>query len=259
MLHGKVALVTGSTSGIGLGIAKELAAQGADVVLNGLGDEAQIAQVVQDVKSHGQRVLFNGADLTDAAQISYMMDVIQNEFGRLDIVVNNAGIQHVAPVDEFDPIIWEKIIQLHLVASFHILRRAIPMMKQQGWGRVINMGSAHAMIASPFKSAYVAAKHGLAGLTKSVALEVAQQNITVNAICPGYVKTPLVENQIADTAKARGISEEDVVKNVLLAAQPTKKFTTVEQVAALAVFLCSPAADNITGSLQAIDGGWTAQ
>lgn len=259
MLHGKVALVTGSTSGIGLAIATELAAQGADIVLNGLGDEAHIAQAVQQVEAHGQRVLFHGADLTDSAQISYMMDSIDAEFGRLDIVVNNAGIQHVAPLDEFDPVMWEKIIQLHVIASYHVLRKAVPMMKKQGWGRVINMGSAHAVIASPFKSAYVTAKHGLAGLTKSLALELAQHNITVNAICPGYVKTPLVENQIADTAKARGLAEEQVVKDVLLAAQPTKKFTTVEQIAALAVFLCSPAAENITGSLQAIDGGWTAQ
>jgi 3-hydroxybutyrate dehydrogenase len=259
MLHGKVALVTGSTSGIGLGIAKALAAQGADVVLNGLGDDTQITKARQDVEAYGHRVGFNAADLTDSAQISYMMETIIADFGRLDIVVNNAGIQHVAPLDEFDPSLWEKIIQLNLIASYHVLRHAIPLMKKQGWGRVINMGSAHAMIASPFKSAYVAAKHGLAGLTKSLALEVAQQNITVNAICPGYVKTPLVENQIADTAKARGLTEEQVVKDILLAAQPTKKFTTVEQIADLAVFLCSPSADNITGSLQAIDGGWTAQ
>jgi 3-hydroxybutyrate dehydrogenase len=257
MLHGKVALVTGSTSGIGLGIAKALAAQGASVMLNGLGDQTHIDQAKTDVSVYGHAVSFHSADLTQPDQIEDMIKTTLAEFGRIDIVVNNAGIQHVAPLDEFPPAMWEKIIQLNLVASFHVLRHVIPVMKKQGWGRVINMGSAHALVASPFKSAYVAAKHGLAGLTKSLALEVAQQNITVNAICPGYVKTPLVENQIADTAKARGITEDQVINDVLLAAQPTKQFTTIEQVAGLAVFLCSAAADNITGSLQSIDGGWT--
>lgn len=259
-LNGKVALVTGSTSGIGLGIAKALAAQGASIVANGLGAPDQIERALADIKEAGApQVIFHPADLTKVEQIEDLVKTAADKMNRIDIVVNNAGIQHVAPLDEFPPEKWEMIIQLNLVAAFHVLRLTVPLMKQQGWGRIINMASAHALVASPFKSAYVAAKHGLAGLTKSLALEVAQQNITVNAICPGYVKTSLVENQIADTAKARGISEEEVVKNVLLAAQPTKKFTTIEQVAGIAVFLCSTAADNVTGSLQSIDGGWTAQ
>ncbi|HEY1095867.1 MAG TPA: 3-hydroxybutyrate dehydrogenase [Alphaproteobacteria bacterium] len=259
VLDGKVALVTGSTSGIGLGIAKALAEQGAHIMLNGLGSDEQIAQAKAEISQAGHKVSFHPADLTKPDQIAALIASTIENFGRIDILVNNAGIQHVAALDEFPPEKWEQIIQLNLVAAFHTLRLAIPYMKKQGWGRVINMASAHALVASPFKSAYVAAKHGLAGLTKTLALEVAQQNITVNAICPGYVKTPLVENQIADQAKARGITEEEVIKNVLLAAQPTKKFTTVEQVAGLAIFLCSDAADNITGSLQSIDGGWTAQ
>lgn len=260
-LEGKVALVTGSSnrSGIGLGIAKALAEQGASVMLNGLGDPKEIEIAKQEVAAFGHRVSFHPADLTKPDEIEDMVKQTDAEFGHIDILVNNAGIQHVAPIDEFPPEKWQLIIQLNLVAAFHTSRLIIPMMKKQGWGRIINIASAHALVASPYKSAYVAAKHGLAGLTKTVALEVAQQNITVNAICPGYVKTSLVENQIADTAKARGISEEEVVKNVLLAAQPTKKFTTIEQVAGIAVFLCSTAADNVTGSLQSIDGGWTAQ
>ena len=260
MLEGKVALVTGSTSGIGLGIAKAMAAQGASVMLNGLGKPEDIAAAQQAVKDAGSpKVDFHGADLTKVDQIEDLVKKLKDSFGRVDIVVNNAGIQHVAPLDEFPPDQWELIIQLNLVAAFHVLRLTIPMMKQQGWGRVINMGSAHSLVASPFKSAYVAAKHGLAGLGKTLALEVAQQNITVNTICPGYVKTPLVDGQIADTAKARNMTPEQVVKDVILAAQPTKQFTTVEQVADLTVFLCSDSAANITGSLQSIDGGWVAE
>ena len=259
ILKGKVALVTGSTSGIGLGIAKAMAAQGASIMLNGLGKPEDIQKAQDDVKAAGApKIAFHGADLTKVDQIEDMVKSIKDTFGRVDIVVNNAGIQHVAPLDEFPPDQWELIIQLNLVAAFHVLRLTIPMMKQQGWGRVINMGSAHSLVASPFKSAYVAAKHGLAGLGKTLALEVAEKNITVNTICPGYVKTPLVEGQIADTAKARGLTPEQVVKDVILAAQPTKQFTTVEQVAELTLFLCSDAAANITGSLQSIDGGWTA-
>jgi 3-hydroxybutyrate dehydrogenase len=261
MLQDKVVLVTGSStrSGIGLGIAKAFAAQGARVMLNGLGSAEEIEAAKAEVAAFGHGVSFHPADLTKADQIADMVNKTVAEFGRIDIVVNNAGIQHVAPLDEFPPEKWELIIQLNLIAAFHVSRLTVPLMKKQGWGRIINIASAHALVASPFKTAYVAAKHGLAGLTKSLALELAQQNITVNAICPGYVKTQLVENQIADTAKARNMTEEQVVKDVLLAAQPTKKFTTIEQVAALAVFLSGPAADNITGSLQAIDGGWTAQ
>ena len=187
-----------------------------------------------------------------------MIKETKSKFGSVDIIVNNAGIQHVAPIDEFPPEKWDQIIAINLTSAFHMTRIALPYMKQAGWGRVVNLASAHALVASPYKSAYVAAKHGIAGLTKTVALEVAQQNITVNAICPGYVHTPLVDKQIGDQAKARGISEDEVIKNVILGAQPTKKFTTVEQIGDLCVFLCSSAADNITGAILPIDGGWTA-
>lgn len=260
MLKNKVAIVTGSTSGIGLGIARNFAKQGAHVMLNGLGDMAEIEKTRAALeKEFGTKVLFHGADMTKPDQIVDMVNKTNEAFGSVDILVNNAGIQHVAPIDEFPPEKWEAIININLIASFHTLRAALPIMKKNKWGRVVNIASAHALVASPFKSAYVAAKHGLAGLTKTVALEVAQNGITVNAICPGYVKTPLVENQIKDQAKARGISEQDVINNVILGAQPTKQFTTVEQIADLATFLCSDSAANITGSLQSIDGGWVAQ
>jgi 3-hydroxybutyrate dehydrogenase len=260
MLKGKTAIVTGSTSGIGLGIATRLAKEGVHVMLNGLGDAAAIETIRANLaKETGVTVLFHPADMTKPAQIQDMVKTAADKLGGVDILVNNAGIQHVAPIDEFPPEKWEMIININLIASFHTIRHALPLMKAKNWGRIVNIASAHAMVASPFKSAYVAAKHGLAGLTKTVALEVAQKGITVNAICPGYVKTPLVENQIADTAKARNMSEEDVVKNVLLGAQPTKQFTTVEQIGDLAAFLCSDAGANITGSLLAVDGGWTAQ
>lgn len=259
MLKNKVAIVTGSTSGIGLGIARAFAEKGAHVMLNGLGDAAEIEKIRSGIEEEfGIKVLFHGADMTKPEQIADMVKTAKDKLGSVDILVNNAGIQHVAPIDEFPPEKWEAIININLVASFHTLRNALPIMKEKGWGRVINIASAHAMVASPFKSAYVAAKHGLAGLTKTAALEVAEKGVTVNAICPGYVKTPLVEKQIPETAKARGISEEDVVKNVILAAHATKKFTTVEQIAGLAVFLCSDAAENMTGGLISIDGGWTA-
>lgn len=260
MLKGKIAIITGSTSGIGLGIARALAGNGADVVLNGFGDAAEIETIRSGIeKEFGVKALYHNADMTKADEIADLVKTTKAALGRVDILVNNAGIQHVAPIDEFPPEKWEQIISINLVSSFHTIHHALPLMKEQGWGRIVNIASAHALVASPFKSAYVAAKHGIAGLTKTVALETAQKNITVNAICPGYVRTPLVENQIADTAKARGMTEDDVVQNVLLGAQPTKKFTTIEQVGALAAFLCSDAAENITGSLQSIDGGWTAQ
>lgn len=260
MLNGKVAIITGSTSGIGLGIARAMAAQGADVMLNGFGDASEIEALRQAIEAEFKvTALYHNADMTKAEQIGDLVKTAKEKLGRVDILVNNAGIQHVAPIDEFPPEKWEQIISINLVSSFHTIRHVLPLMKEQGGGRIINIASAHALLASPFKSAYVAAKHGIAGLTKSVALETAQKNITVNAICPGYVRTPLVENQIADTAKARSISEEDVIQNVILGAQPTKKFTTIEQVAGLAVFLCSDAAENITGSMQSIDGGWVAQ
>lgn len=258
-LSGKVAVVTGSTSGIGLGIAQAFAKQGVHIMLNGFGDAAAIETIRANMeKEFGIKVAYNGADLTKSDQIETLISDAVTQLGSVDILVNNAGIQHVSPIDTFPPEKWEMIIALNLVACFHTIRHAIPHMKEKGWGRIINIASAHAVVASPFKSAYVAAKHGVAGMTKSVALEVAQQSITVNAICPGYVKTPLVENQISDTAKARNMTEEDVVQNVLLGAQPTKQFTTVEQIGDLALFLCSDSGANITGSLQMIDGGWTA-
>jgi 3-hydroxybutyrate dehydrogenase len=260
MLKGKKAVITGSTSGIGLGIATALARAGADVMLNGLGASDDIDRVCKALGAEtGRTVLFHGADMTKPDQIDSMMQTAKRDLGGIDILVNNAGIQHVAPLDEFPPEKWELIIAINLVALFHTTRHALPVMKEKGWGRVINIASAHALVASPFKSAYVAAKHGVAGMTKSVALEVAQRGITVNAICPGYVKTKLVENQITDQAKARGISEEDVIKTVILGAQPTKQFTTVDQLGDLTVFLCSDSAANITGTLLPVDGGWTAQ
>ena len=258
-LKGKVALVTGSTSGIGLGIAEAFAAAGADVVLNGLGAADEIEALRGSIESrYGVRVRFDAADMSKPDAIEAMVRGALAQFGAIDVLVNNAGIQHVAPVDDFPPHKWDAIIAINLSAAFHTTRLALPAMKQRGWGRIVNIASAHALVASPYKSAYVAAKHGIAGFTKTVALEVAEAGITANAVCPGYVLTPLVEKQIPDTAKARGISEDEVVKNVLLAAQPTKKFVTVEQVAALTLFLASDAAASITGAVLPIEGGWTA-
>jgi 3-hydroxybutyrate dehydrogenase len=259
-LKGKTALVTGSTSGIGLGIATRLAAEGANIVLNGFGATAEVERLrAQLAAAHGVSVIYDGADMTNPAAIAAMVGKAIAQFGTVDILVNNAGIQHVAPVDEFPLDKWDAIIAINLSSSFHTVRAALPAMKARGWGRIINIASAHALVASPFKSAYVAAKHGIAGFTKTIALEVAEKGITVNAICPGYVLTPLVEKQIPDTARARGITEDAVKRDVLLAAQPTKKFVAVEEVAALAAFLCSPAAASITGALLPLDGGWTAQ
>ena len=259
MFTGQTALITGSTSGIGLGIARKLAAGGANIVLNGFGDPAQIATLrAQIAESCGVDVRYDGADMTQPHAIEQMMARALDRFGRIDLLVNNAGIQHVAPVDEFPLDKWNAILAINLSAAFHTVRLALPAMKKQGFGRIVNIASAHALVASPYKSAYVAAKHGIAGFTKSVALEVAELGITVNALCPGYVLTPLVEQQIPDAAKARGISEEQVVRDVLLAAQPTKKFVTVEQVAAFTAFLCSADAASITGAVLPIEGGWTA-
>ena len=260
MLKGKTALVTGSTSGIGLGIAEALAEARCNIVINGFGDVAEIEALRGKLENtHGVKVRYDGADMTKPATIEAMVKAASAEFGAVDILVNNAGIQYVAPIDEFPPDKWDAIIAINLVANFHTIRHVLPGMKKKGWGRVINIASAHALVASPFKSAYVAAKHGVAGLTKTVALEVAQQGITVNAICPGYVRTPLVEKQIPDTAKARGITEQQVINDVLLAAQPTKQFVTVEQVAGLALYLASDAAASVTGAILSMDGGWTAQ
>ncbi len=260
MLKGKSAVVTGSTSGIGLGIAEALATRGVNLTLNGFGDAADIEKLrARIARDHGVSVRYDGADMSKPAEIDAMMAGAVESFGGVDILVNNAGIQFVSPIEDFPPEKWEAIIAINLVALFHTIRRAVPGMKQRKWGRIINIASAHALVASPFKSAYVAAKHGVAGLTKTVALETATFGITVNAICPGYVRTPLVEKQIPDTAKARGITEEQVIRDVLLAAQPTKEFVTVEQVAALACFLAGDDAASITGTLVSVDGGWSAQ
>jgi len=260
MLNGKTALVTGSTSGIGLGIARAFAGQGANVILNGFGDAKEIEALRLSIATEdGVEVRYDGADLSKQAEIETMIAKALAEFGAIDILVNNAGIQFVAPVDEFPVDKWNAIIAINLTASFHTVRLALPQMKAKKWGRVINIASAHALVASPFKSAYVAAKHGIAGLTKTVALEVAEAGITMNAICPGYVWTPLVQKQIPDTAKARGITEDQVINDVLLHAQPTKKFVQIDEVAALATFLAGDSAASITGAIMPIEGGWTAQ
>ncbi len=259
-LKGKHALVTGSTSGIGLGIAEGLAQEGVHLVLNGFGEAHEIEALRQRLASdYGVKVIYDGADMSQGADIARMMIEVADKTGGLDIVVNNAGIQHVSPVEDFPEAKWDAIIAINLSSAFHTTKAAMPYMKKQRWGRIVNIASAHGLVASPFKSAYVAAKHGIMGFTKTVALECAQEGVTVNAICPGYVLTPLVERQIPDTAKARGLTEEQVKRDVLLAAQPTKKFVTVEQITATTIFLCSDAAASITGSHIAVEGGWTAQ
>lgn len=259
-LAGRVAIVTGSTSGIGLGIARALAAAGADIVINGLGDTAQIETVRNELAdAHGVRVDYDGANLLQPDGAVALVDNSLSRFGRVDILVNNAGIQHVSPIEDFPADKWDAILALNLSAAFHAIRTAFGPMKKAGWGRIINVASAHGLVASPFKSAYVAAKHGIVGLTKTVALEGARHGVTCNAICPGYVWTPLVENQIGDTANARGISREEVIENVLLAAQPSKKFASVDELGALAAFLCSEGGQSITGTALPVDGGWTAQ
>jgi len=256
----RTAIVTGSTSGIGEGVARGLAKAGCNILLNGFGDAARIEELRAGMeREYGVRVAYSGADLTKVDQIEGMFAAAREALGPVDILVNNAGVQHVSPVEDFPVAKWDLIIALNLSAAFHTTRLAFPEMKARGWGRIINIASAHALVASPFKSAYVAAKHGILGFTKSTALEGATHGIRVNAICPGYVRTPLVENQISDTAKARGISEEAVIRDVLLAAQPTKEFVKVEDVAGMAVFLISDAANQINGAALSIDGGWVAQ
>ena len=255
----KTALITGSTSGIGLAIAHALAREGANIVLNGFGDAAAIEAERAGIEAEfGVKAAYDGADMTDPAAIATMVAAAEARFGGVDILVNNAGIQHVAPIDEFPIDKWNQILAINLSSAFHAMRAAIPGMKARQWGRIISTASAHSLVASPFKSAYVAAKHGLVGLTKTAALEVATANITVNCISPGYVWTPLVERQIPDTMAARGMTKEQVINDVLLAAQPTKAFVTSDQVAAMAVFLCSDAAGQITGANLSMDGGWTA-
>jgi len=259
-LRGKAAIVTGSTSGIGLGIARAFAAAGINVMLNGFGEKSEIERTRRDVaETHGVKAAYSAADMSKPADIARMVADALSAFGAVDVLVNNAGIQHVEAIETFPLEKWDQIIAINLSSAFHATRAVVPAMKARKWGRIINVASAHALVASPFKSAYVAAKHGVLGLTKTVALETAEHGITVNAICPGYVLTPLVQKQIPETAKARGITEEQVVKDVLLHAQPTRKFVTTEQLGALAVFLASDAAASITGTALPVEGGWTAQ
>ncbi len=258
-LSGKVSLITGSTSGIGLGIAKALAAQGSTLVLNGFGDAAEIAGLCKEIETkHGVKVTYSPADMSSEAAITDMIRETLDLHEKLDILVNNAGIQYVAPVDQFPVEKWNAILAINLTSAFHTTRLALPAMRKNKWGRIINIASAHALVGSPFKSAYVAAKHGVLGLTKVLALETAEEAITCNAICPGYVWTPLVEAQIGAQAASHKISREAVIRDVLLAQQPNKRFATVEEIGALTVFLASEAAASITGTALPVDGGWTA-
>ncbi len=257
---GRSAIVTGSTSGIGLGVARAFAACGMNVLLNGFGDRAEIDRVVAELaETYRVKTAYSAADMSRPDDIARMVDETTETFGAVDVLVNNAGIQHVEAVETFPIEKWNSIIAINLSAAFHAIRAAVAGMKTRGFGRIINVASAHALVASPFKSAYVSSKHGIVGLTKTVALETAEHGITVNAICPGYVLTPLVEKQIPETAKARGLTEEQVIRDVLLHAQPTRQFVTTEEIGALAVFLCSRSARSITGAAIPVEGGWTAQ
>lgn len=259
-LKGQVGVITGSTSGIGLALARAVAASGGDVVLNGLGDPAEIERTRADLEaSSGVRVLYHPADMTRGDEIADMIGFAERELGRLDILVNNAGIQHVESVENFPTDQWEKIIAINLSSAFYATRAAIPIMKAQGRGRIVNMASAHGLVASPFKSAYVAAKHGVIGFTKTAALELARENITCNAICPGFVETPIVTKQIADQARTRNMTEEQVLTDVILAAQPTKRFVTTEELTGIFLYLVSDLGASANGASFSIDGGWTAQ
>ncbi|KRB49348.1 3-hydroxybutyrate dehydrogenase [Phenylobacterium sp. Root700] len=258
-LKSKSAVVTGSTSGIGLAIARALAKEGANVLINGFGKPEDIEKERAGIEAEfGVKAIYSGADMTKPDQIAEMIALAETTFGAVDVLVNNAGIQFVSPVESFPTEKWDQIIAINLSSAFHAIHAAVPGMKARGWGRIISTASAHSLVGSPFKSAYVAAKHGIAGLTKSIALELATNGITVNCISPGYVWTPLVESQIPDTMKARNLTREQVINDVLLAAQPTKQFVTVEEVAAVVVFLCSDAAKQMTGANLSVDGGWTA-
>ena len=259
MIKGRTAVITGSTSGIGLGIARAYAREGSNILLNGFGDAAVIeAERAAIAGEFGVTCRYSDADMADGAAIAAMMERAEADFGTVDILVNNAGIQFVSPVEDFPVATFDKIIAINLVSSFHTIRAAVPGMKARGWGRIVNIASAHALVASPYKSAYIAAKHGIAGLTKAVAVELATFGITCNAICPGYVRTPLVEAQIPDTMAVRKLTKQQVIEDVILRAQPTKAFVGVEEVAALAVHLASDTARSMTGSILSIDGGWTA-
>lgn len=260
MLKGRSALVTGSTSGIGLGIATGLAEAGVNVMLNGLGDAQEIEKLRADLaKRTGVKVLYSAADMTKPEQIAQMVREAEQAFGSVDVLVNNAGIQHVSPLEQFPEAKWEQILAINLSSNFYTIRAALPGMKQRNWGRIINIASAHGLVASPFKAAYVAAKHGVVGLTKTVALEVAETGITCVAICPGYVRTPLVDNQIRDQAKAHNKPEAEVIRDVILAAQPNKRFVEISELSDLVLFLCSPAGASVSGSALQIDGAWTAR
>ncbi len=259
MLQSKVALVTGSTSGIGLAIAESLAEQGCHLMLNGFGDDAEISALRDRLSAtHNVEVGYSAADVSSAEQVHQMIEETQKLLGSVDVLVNNAGVQHVEEIETFPVEQWDRIIAVNLSSAFHTIQATLPLMKAKGWGRILNIASIHGLVASPYKSAYVAAKHGVVGLTKTVALETARQGVTCNAICPGYVLTPLVENQIADTARARGLSEQEVMSEVLLGSQPSGRFTDVKDIAAMATFLCGAAGNNITGSVQVLDGGYTA-
>jgi 3-hydroxybutyrate dehydrogenase len=259
MLKGKTALVTGSTSGIGLAMAQALAAQGANIVVNGFGEPAAIEGVQKDLQQRGVRTVYHGADMSKPAEIEQMVRAAESAFGRVDILVNNAGIQHVAPIEDFPPERWDAIIAINLTSAFHTTRLALPKMKQANWGRIINVASVHGLVASTEKSAYVAAKHGIIGLTKVTALETATTGITCNAICPGWVLTPLVQKQVDARAARDKLSQEDAKKSLLGEKQPSMQFVTTEQLAAVAVFMCSPAGDQLRGVALNVDGGWYAQ